>query len=365
MGLFSVDLSKHELLTREVLGSIAGIFDRYIAFPSEAARVATILWVAHTHVYAHFQFTPRLTVMSGESGTGKTTVMDIIAELSPKGKVTVYPQPAVLMRKAEQENKVTFVFDEIQKKLGEGGSRNSSADFQSVLLAGFQRGGTVERTTGSDSVREYNVFAPAAMGGRGILADDLMNRAVNIHMKKSPDAEHLEDFRPRIARYALERTFDLLDTWARKSGDVLEYMGTEPPPAAKGRRADIWEPLIAIAELAGPDWLESVLDACRTLETIDHNKGETDVPLSVKMLRHIEKLFHSTPDGEPVKGMSTKDIIDGLTKHGWDARVISPKSLAKVLREFDIESTTFKPEDGGTTTRGYLADQFHGLWGKV
>lgn len=363
--MFKLDLEEHEKSTREVLESVASIFDRYIAFPSHAARIATVLWVAHTHVYHHFQFTPRLTVMSGESGTGKTTVLDIIAELSPQGKVTIYPQPAVLMRKAESEGKVTFVFDEISKKLGSGGSRNSSADFQSVLLAGFQRGGTVERSAGSDAVREFNVFAPAAMGGRGILADDLMNRAVNIHMKKSPDAEKLEDFRIRTARYALEKTFGMLDSWSRASGDILEYMGTEPPEAAKGRRADIWEPLIAIAELAGSDWLHAAMDACRTLETVDHSKGETDVPLSVKMIRHIEQMFHATGDGTPVKGMATADIIDGLVQLGWDERMIHPKSLAKVLREFDIESTTFRPDDGEGVVRGYLAVQFSDLWGKV
>ena len=45
---------------------------RFVAYPSEHALVAHVLWIAHTHLIKCFDTTPRLAFMSAEKASGKT-----------------------------------------------------------------------------------------------------------------------------------------------------------------------------------------------------------------------------------------------------------------------------------------------------
>ena len=47
-------------------------FAGFVAYPSEHALVAHVLWIAHTHLIEYFDTTPRLAFMSAEKASGKT-----------------------------------------------------------------------------------------------------------------------------------------------------------------------------------------------------------------------------------------------------------------------------------------------------
>jgi hypothetical protein len=50
---------------------------RFVAYPSEHALVAHVLWIAHTHLLDEFDTTARLAFMSEEPQSGKTRALEV------------------------------------------------------------------------------------------------------------------------------------------------------------------------------------------------------------------------------------------------------------------------------------------------
>ena len=49
----------------------------FVAYPSEDAHVAHVLWVAHAHMMAAWDSTPRIAFLSPEPGSGKTRALEV------------------------------------------------------------------------------------------------------------------------------------------------------------------------------------------------------------------------------------------------------------------------------------------------
>lgn len=62
-----------------ILDDLALMLRRFIAFPSEHARVAVTLWIVHSHAVTAFESTPRLALLSPEKGSGKTRTLECSA----------------------------------------------------------------------------------------------------------------------------------------------------------------------------------------------------------------------------------------------------------------------------------------------
>ena len=48
------------------LADVEAFLARFVSYPSEAARVAHVLWVAHTHLMESWESTPRIAFLSPE-----------------------------------------------------------------------------------------------------------------------------------------------------------------------------------------------------------------------------------------------------------------------------------------------------------
>src|SRR5262249_48028773 len=125
------------------------------------------------------------------------------------------------------------------------------------LNSGYRRGAKAHRcaTNGKKiETEEFDAFAPVAMAGLRSLPDTLASRAIDIRMKRRAPHEKIESFRQRYARDEAKPIKALLEEWcAEREGNIT---GVEPdlPDGIEDRAADIWEPLIAIADEAGGDW---------------------------------------------------------------------------------------------------------------
>ena len=81
-----------------LLDDVEAFLRRFVAFPSEAARVATVLWAAHAHLLDVFDSTPRLAFLSPEPGSGKTRALEITELLVPNPMLAVSASTAALFR---------------------------------------------------------------------------------------------------------------------------------------------------------------------------------------------------------------------------------------------------------------------------
>lgn len=322
---------EHENATRDVLEAVGGMFDRYAIFPNREARDATVLWTAHSWVFKKFVATPRLHIYSSEPGSGKTRVMDLVCGMVRKSQDAVNARPSMIYEAIDMNESVTFSIDEVDNLFGRKGSNNAYKQLLAVLNKGFtHKGSTLAGSPGS--YREMSLFTPVVMAGMGRLPDALHTRSIRIPMRKAGSAGNLEQFRARKVDFEYEQVKTKLEKWARTTGPALELLFPEIP--FDDRDGDKWEPLFAIAEMAGGDWLKRVSRAARLLERDD---AGDDIPMSTRIIRDIENFLEEQQLDEE-GSVHTSDLIMHLVDMGWDERFVRPRGIAKILDVYGIES---------------------------
>jgi hypothetical protein len=131
----------------------------------------------------------------------------------------------------------------------------------------------------------------------------------------------------------------------------------ELPETVTDRNADIWEPLIAIADLAGGEWPEA---ARRSAVAHVAAAMESTPSLGIRLLSDLRRLF------EDVEVLSTADIIDGLLSMEdapWadlKGKPLDARSLAYRLRPYEVRSANHRY--GGLVVKGYRRSDFEDAW---
>ena len=105
----------------EVLDLVEEYLGRFVAYPSDHARVAHVLWIAHTHRMPAWESTPRIAFLSPEPGSGKSRALEATEPLVPLPVHAVNTTPAYLFRKvADPDGSPTILFDEVDTVFGPG-----------------------------------------------------------------------------------------------------------------------------------------------------------------------------------------------------------------------------------------------------
>jgi hypothetical protein len=131
-----------------LLDAVGTLLSKYVVFRSTAQRTAVVLWIAHAHALKAFEVTPYLNVRSAEKRSGKTRLLETLAELVPRPWLTVQPTEAVLFRKIAKEAP-TVLLDEVDT-IFKGPSTDQTEGLRAVLNSGYRRGATVDRCAGRD-----------------------------------------------------------------------------------------------------------------------------------------------------------------------------------------------------------------------
>jgi hypothetical protein len=119
-GFDPADLAPYEVPSgASALADIETYLRRFVAYPSEHACVAHVLWIAHAHRMDLWESTPRLAFLSPEPGSGKSRALEVTEPLVPMPVHAVNTTPAYLFRKvAAPEGLPTLLYDEIDTVFG-------------------------------------------------------------------------------------------------------------------------------------------------------------------------------------------------------------------------------------------------------
>ncbi len=242
-----------------VLDAVEAFLSGFVSYPSEHARVAHVLWLAHTHRMNAWKSTPRLAFLSPEPGSGKSRALEVTELLVPTPLFTVNVSPAALFRSmgAKQRGPPTLLYDEIDTVFGAKAKENE--DVRGLLNSGHRRGATTLRCVNSgkgneQTVEQFPAYCAVAPAGLGDLPSTIMTRSIVVRMRRRAPGETVEQFRPRLHRLEGEALRDRLEEWTRDVADDLDDAWPHLPEGVEDRDADVWEPLLAIAEAAGGDW---------------------------------------------------------------------------------------------------------------
>ena len=352
---FVIDESHGAGLLDEVHTFLRG----YVAFPSTHAAVAVTLWAAHTHLAAAFESTPRLALLSPEKQCGKSRVLELLELLSAGAETLSDASPAYLYRRIGA-GKVTILLDEADAIWKRGKTDETAEALRSIVNAGHRRSATVGRVEMNGTTAKlirFRVYAPAAIAGIGTLPDTILDRAVVIRMRRRAPDERIRDYRERTTRPEGDALRELLIKWA---ADVADWVGDPWPDMPGGvadRAADVWEPLLMIADLAGGDWPQRAREACAAF--VDGARDDTETT-GTRLLADLRQVFGDADV------MSTETILGKLHAleespwGDWYGKPLNARGLAKLLKPYQVKATQVRI--GENTPRGYRRSDLHEAW---
>jgi len=212
---------------------------------------------------------------------------------------------AALLRVIEKHTP-TLLLDELDTLMR--GDAEMAEALRGLLNSGFDRATAriiknVPVPNGGWEERWFSTWCPQALAGIGSLPDTVADRSIRIEMKRKRRSEKVARLRSRdggdlllLARMAAR--------WA--SDNRFELAEAEPatPVELNDRAADAWEPLLAIADVAGGDWPQRARAAAIALS----GKEEETVSLDTELLSDIRDLRQIGPTKGPPEQRSDRRL---------------------------------------------------------
>jgi len=352
-----------------LLDEVEAFHRRFNVFPTEAAYVAVALWDAHAHLIDAFDGTARLAFLSPEPGSGKSRALEIVETLTPRAATTVNASANALFRLVEADDGTpTLLFDEIDTVFGPKAGGNE--EVRGFLNSGYRRGAKSLRCVGDGSKQDtewFSSFCAVAMAGLGSLPDTILTRSVIIRMRKKAPNEKAEPYRRRVHEKQGHALRDRLAKWAATVHDDVAQAWPEMPEGVSDRPADVWEPLLAVADAARGHWPERARAACVTL--IKSAQGGDEASLGVRLLTDLRDRVFCGADRMPTAAIL--EVLLGLDESPWadltdDGKALTARGLSKLLSQYvRPNNTPIRPRSIRTAhgvPKGYYAEDLADAW---
>jgi hypothetical protein len=357
-----------------LLDEVEAFHRRFNVFPTEAAYVAVALWDAHAHLIDALDGTARLAFLSPEPGSGKSRALEIVETLTPRAATTVNASANALFRLVEaDEGTPTLLFDEIDTVFGPKAGGNE--DVRGFLNSGYRRGAKSLRCVGDGSSQNaewFSSFCAVAMAGLGSLPDTILTRSIIIRMRKKAPNEKAEPYRRRVHEKQGHVLRDRLAEWTATIQDQIAEAWPEMPEGVTDRPADVWEPLLAVADAAGGHWPERARAACVGL--IKAAQEGDEASLGVRLLTDLRDKVFGGADRMPTAAIL--EVLLGLDDAPWadlsddgqNSKPLTARGLSKLLGQYvRPNNSPIRPRGvrvGSGTPKGYYAEDLTDAWAR-
>src|SRR5438093_3212901 len=346
-----------------LLDELAGVLTRFVVLPKWAAETLA-LWTLHTYAFQLRDVTTYLGVESPEKRCGNTACLTAVSELASRPVPAANISPSAFFRVIE-ESQPTLLIDEADTFL------QSNDQLRGILNSGYTRKTSFVLRVGNQSphlppdgpslrpastaagvagdgapqVTRFSCWCPKVMAAIGRLPDTLADRCIVIRMQRKTATEQCERlrsleptrFRRQCARFVSDHA------------GAIASARPEIPASLNDRAADIWEPLLVLADLAGGNWPEAARRAAVSLTASaqEHNPiGSLLLDIFVVFtLEQADRLF-------------SRALAEGLGRfgdHSWaemlNGKAITGTWLAQQLRPYGIRPKTLWI--GDTSAKGY------------
>ncbi|TDD13082.1 DUF3631 domain-containing protein [Kribbella turkmenica] len=343
----------------ELLDDVADTIARYVILPSTSAAIAVVLWIAATHAVPAWNCAPRLVIRAPERRCGKSRLLDMVEGMSHRPLMTVNASPSAVYRSigVAPGDPPTLLIDEADTIFGPKAGENE--DLRGLLNAGHQRGRPALRyDAGSKSVEKIATFAMAALAGIGAMPDTIEDRAAVIRMRRRAPGEKVAPYRVGRDGPELDALRQRLNQWL--TGHIKTLRNATPDMPLEDRAADTWEPMIAVADLAGGRWPRAARKAAVAL-TSDRDAGD-EGSIPTRLLADCRTAF------QDADALPTQILLDRLRSDAeapWatmGAAGLTAMRMGNLLREFEIRSDTIRFPTG--QAKGYHRSDFTDAWNR-
>ncbi|HKQ37767.1 MAG TPA: DUF3631 domain-containing protein [Verrucomicrobiae bacterium] len=383
--------SDHGPLTTDngLLSDLRSTLFRYVVLPEMAAE-ALALWIVHTYAFTLRQVTTYIGVVSPEKRCGKTTLLELLGLLANRSLTASNISPSALFRVIE-ETQPTLLIDEADTFL------QGRDELAGILNAGYRKSNSyvvrvapnkphgrtsytsphsditpefaqwtpdlrgdpsihpsihsathpsIPANSGATDFARYSCWCPKVMAAIGRLPDTLADRCIVITMQRKMPAEKCERVRQLNAVDLRKRCADFV----RENSEKIAKARPDIPSTLNDRAADIWEPLFAIADLAGGEWPQLARDAAQKLSASDD-----DLTLIAYFLKDLRNLM-LIKNADRMLSRGIISALNPLHDRPWEdlrrGREINEWWLGWQLRQLGIRTRTMRAADA--MGKGYM-----------
>lgn len=335
----------------KLLDDVACTILRFIVVDPEQADAAA-LWVAFTWFINEVEVAPLAIINAPEKACGKSQLLDVLGRMAARPLPAANSSTAFLFRAVEQWTP-TILIDEADTFI------RDNDEIKGLINAGYTRANAfVGRVVGNDfEPKLFRVWGAKALAGIALerhLPDATMSRAIVFELRRKLPHESVTRLRHAEAGL-FEGIASKLARFALDYSQQVRLAQPDLPDVLGDRAQDNWEPLLAIAGCAGPDWVRRATAAALKLSS----SGKTSASTGNELLADIEGVFES----KGVFKISTADLIKALVdddEKPWATynrgKPLSPRQLARQLAGYDIKSKTVR--FGYSTPKGFESSQF-------
>jgi hypothetical protein len=346
-----------------LLAGIEAFLSRFVVYPTVHELRAHVLWIAHCWFMQHWDSTPRIAFLSPEPGSGKSRALEVTAPLVPRPAHQVNCTPAYLFRKvSDPDGPPMVLYDEIDTIFGPKAKEHE--EIRGFLNAGHRKGAIAGRCVvrGKNvEIEELPAYCAVALAALDDLPDTIMSRSVVIRMRRRSRNEHIEPWRQRINEPEAADLYARLASWSNNAQPLRDGWPIMPEQVTD-RNADVWESLLAIAELAGGRWPERARATAVTLVTQSSGRQPS---MGVLLLSHIRVAFMQSGH----ERMATNDLLsllNNMDEAPWATvrrgESLDSRGLANRLGKYGIGSKALRI--GDEVIKGYGRAQFVDAWAR-
>ncbi len=325
---------------------------RFIVLEPYQARLAA-LWVAACWFVDVIHAAPIMLINAPEKACGKTQLLTVLGKLAPRATQASGISSSCLFRMIEAYQPTLFI-DEIETVL------KDNDELRGLINAGHTRDSAfVWRNVkkGDDfEPKQFTVWGMKAIAGINAikLAETVTSRSIIIELRRKKGSEKVQRLREAEPDLFSESSAKL----ARFASDnMIKVAIAQPllPDELGDREQDNFEPLFAIADVAGGHWPETARVAALKLS------GSTLSVQSIanELLASIQEVFET----KEIDKISTVNLIEALCEddeNPWATysrgKQITPKKIAQLLASYDIQSKPIRFDRG--VAKGYEPSQF-------
>jgi Protein of unknown function (DUF3631) len=337
---------------------VCSILQDYLYFKHSPDFIAVALWTMHTFVFDRFMHTPRLALLSPVNGCGKSTVLDVLAELTLRAEKFDHTTAAAAYRFIDQQ-RPTLLFDEGDNQELKPGR------LLAVLNSGHGRNGRIVLVE-KGKPRRLPTFAPAAFAAIWTMPVPLMRRSIVIRMERAPSHVNLKRFDSLSTdqKAHFDALYEVLFQWSRRC-----ELDRDPamPKRLHNRRADNWRVLLAIADACDRGSLAREA-------AVAMSRQHEDEDAVIELLTDVRKIFDVRNADRLASVVIVHDLheIEDAAWSEWrgirgdqQPRKLSQTNLSSLLRPFHIKPRSIWPlgsRAGDKGRRGYYRHQFEAAW---
>ncbi|MGJ0203373.1 DUF3631 domain-containing protein [Leucobacter sp. gxy201] len=317
-----------------LLDEMRAEFKRYTVQQTEHHYVALALYALYTHLSGAFRYAPRLVVTSAEKQSGKTRTLDILRELVSTPEVAANTTVASLFLAVmeDEEHPPTIILDEADTVFGTKVKAEQNEELRGFLNCGFQSGTPFTRANWVTKKRErYSTFAPAVLAAIGTLPETIVDRAVVIRLRRRRPGDSVERYRLRQAG-ALHALRERAGVWAEGvRARAHEYV---PDTNLEDRPADVWEPLLTVADFAGGHWPQTARTAAAYL-VAEGAGAAAEVTEGIELLTDLRGVLRMLR-GERLSSSALLEYLRSIEASRWKDGDLTARRLSDLLKVYGI-----------------------------